>query len=211
MYRIKIAYQFLIQALQSALMALVILLEVFITLISNNKKKVLLIEGESSSEELKLRSRLKRAFADLGYIILYAPASALKCVYKSTITLYKCLVHYYCNFYRKGRPLRTLFPAYQDITISRITRILVTGATGEKFSYFSAFKFIIRFTIRWSISLFLAAFVAILLYTLRDIPVSKFLFTLMSIGFFTYLLISGFVFFLKKYKYGKYTTAMHRY
>jgi hypothetical protein len=50
-----------------------------------------------------------------------------------------------------------------------------------------------------------------MLFVLRDIPVNKFLFTVVSLGFFTYLLISGFVFFLKKYKYGKYTTAMHRY
>jgi hypothetical protein len=50
-----------------------------------------------------------------------------------------------------------------------------------------------------------------MLFTLRDIPVNKFMFTVISIGFFTYLLISGFVFFLKKYKYGKYTTAMNRY
>ena len=49
------------------------------------------------------------------------------------------------------------------------------------------------------------------LFFLRDIPVNKHLFAILSLLAFTYLLVSGFVFFLKKYRYGKYTTAMHRF
>lgn len=63
----------------------------------------------------------------------------------------------------------------------------------------------------WLISVLLTLMVTLSLFFLRDIPVNKYLFTIGSISLFSYLLLSGFVFFIKKYRYGKYTTAMHRF
>jgi hypothetical protein len=72
------------------------------------------------------------------------------------------------------------------------------------FSYVSFFR-------AWIISIILSVCVISSLYFLRDIPVNKYLFSTGSLILFTYLLLSGFVFFIKKYRYGKYTTAMHRF
>lgn len=192
-------------------MSVFILIESCYKTLIKERPEVLLLEGKTHSINKKLKAQLAESYTKIGYAVLYSPVALSRYVFKSFVNFYKNVTHYYFNFYKKGRSIKTLFPAYQDITISRIMRLIVTGCTGEKFSYFSAFKFLITFTVKWSVSLFLATFVAILLYTLRDVPVNKFLFICMSVGFFTYLLISGFVFFLKKYRYSKYTTAMHRY
>lgn len=72
------------------------------------------------------------------------------------------------------------------------------------FSYFYFFK-------SWVISIMLSLSLVSTLFYLRDIPVNKHLFSVGSIILFAYLLLSGFVFFIKKYRYGKYTTAMHRF
>lgn len=64
---------------------------------------------------------------------------------------------------------------------------------------------------RFIIGFLLSLLVVSSMFFLRDIPVNKFLFAIGSVGLFTYLLLSGFVFFIKKYRYGKYTTAMHRF
>lgn len=192
-------------------MAVYIMSESFYKTFIQEKDETLLLEGKTTTSSAHLKNRIAKAAYAIGYAVMYSPISVSRHVFKGLVALYKDFVHYYFNFYKKGRSIRTLFPEHQDITISRVMRLIVTGLTGEKFSYFSAFRFLIKFTIKWSISLFLAAFVAIVLYTLRDVPVNKFLFICMSVGFFVYLLISGFVFFLKKYRYSKYTTAMHRY
>lgn len=70
---------------------------------------------------------------------------------------------------------------------------------------------LIYFTKKWVVSITLATLIIIVFTFMRDIPLNKHLFAIGSILTFTYLLISGFVFFLKKYRYGKYTTAMHRF
>lgn len=206
-----IILNFVKSALSSLPVAMHVLATSLLNTLSKGKTEVLLLEGETSSVVHQLKSKLVSSIKTVGYQVMYSPVLMLNYVLKNCITLYKNIIHYYFNFYKKGRPIRTLFPAYQDITIHRIMRLIVTGFTGEKFSYFNAFKLVIKFIIRWSISLFLATLTAIVLYALRDVPVNKFLFICMSVGFFTYLLISGFVFFLKKYRYSKYTTAMHRY
>lgn len=64
---------------------------------------------------------------------------------------------------------------------------------------------------KWIVSLFISISLVLVFFYLRDIPVNKHLFSVVSLGLFMYLLISGFVFFLKKYRYAKYTTAMHRF
>lgn len=69
----------------------------------------------------------------------------------------------------------------------------------------------IFFIRKWIISLIISLTLCLVFFFLRDIPVNKHLFSVISLGLFAYLLISGFVFFLKKYRYAKYTTAMHRF
>jgi len=202
---------FIKNALVSLPVAFYVLVTSLLKPLFEGKSEVLLLEGETSSIIENIKSKLRSSIKTIGYQVVYSPVSLLNYVFKNCITFYKNIVHYYVNFYKRGRSIRTLFPAYQDITINRVMKVVVTGFTGEKFSYFNAFKLVVKFTVKWSVSLFLASFVAIILYALRDVPVNKFLFICMSVGFFTYLLISGFVFFLKKYKYSKYTTAMHRY
>jgi len=101
---------------------------------------------------------------------------------------------------------------YDPLRISRpITNSQLIGNKNQSifpkdlfFSYISFFR-------TWLISITLSITVVSVLYFLRDIPVNKFLFSIGSLILFSYLLISGFVFFIKKYRYGKYTTAMHRF
>jgi hypothetical protein len=52
-----------------------------------------------------------------------------------------------------------------------------------------------RFFQNWIIPGILSFILLTMLFILRDIPVNKFLFTTLSVGFFVYLLLSGFVFF----------------
>ena len=70
---------------------------------------------------------------------------------------------------------------------------------------------IVSTLISWALPIVSLLITACLFYTSRGIPFSKFIFLLVGIGLMSYLLISGFVFFLKKYKYAKYTTATHRF
>ena len=70
---------------------------------------------------------------------------------------------------------------------------------------------LLKFIKLWLVSLLVSVPLIITLFFLRDIPINKHLFAILSLLAFTYLLVSGFVFFLKKYRYGKYTTAMHRF
>jgi hypothetical protein len=62
-----------------------------------------------------------------------------------------------------------------------------------------------------TIAIILGLSITTSLIFLRDLPINKHLFSVGSILLFVYLLLSGFVFFIKKYRYGKYTTAMHRF
>ena len=70
---------------------------------------------------------------------------------------------------------------------------------------------IIYFFKNWIISILIFFLLTGFLLSCRLIPFNKFLFTLVSLGFFIYILISGFIFFFKKYRFSKYTTAMNRF
>lgn len=73
------------------------------------------------------------------------------------------------------------------------------------------FKSIFFFFKYWVVSFILSVSILIILLVNRLIPFNKFIFMLVSVGFFIYILISGFIFFFKKYRYGKYTSAMNRF
>ena len=192
-------------------MSIIIISESLIN-VFRNKLGIKLIKGETLSLKRKLKSQIGNlSISSVSYSIIYSPVSLLHYVFRATVIQYKNIIHYYFNFYKKGRSIRVLFPAYRDVSINRATKLVVASYTGETYSHFNAFKLFFKFTVRWLTSLVLSVSVLIMLFVLRDIPVNKFLFTAVSLGFFVYLLISGFVFFLKKYRYSKYTTAMHRY
>jgi len=78
-------------------------------------------------------------------------------------------------------------------------------------SYLSGLKFIwlgIRFWIFPLIVLFLVIYTTLVL---RALPFNKIMLGWIGILMFIYWLISGFVFFFKKYQFGKYTTAVQRF
>lgn len=192
-------------------MAILIISESLIN-VFRSKLNVKLIKGKTVSLKVKLRSQVNSlSITSVSRSIIHSPISLAHYILKAATIQYKNAIHYYFNFYKKGISIRVLFPAYRDVSISHATKLVVASYTGETYTHFNAFKLLFKFTIRWSVSLVLAFSVLLMLFVLRDIPVNKFLFTVVSLGFFSYLLISGFVFFLKKYRYSKYTTAMHRY
>ena len=204
-------YKLFKSMLHDLYMSIIIISESLIN-VFRNKLGIKLIKGETLSLKRKLKSQIGNlSISSVSYSIIYSPVSLLHYVFRATVIQYKNIIHYYFNFYKKGRSIRVLFPAYRDVSINRATKLVVASYTGETYSHFNAFKLFFKFTVRWLTSLVLSVSVLIMLFVLRDIPVNKFLFTAVSLGFFVYLLISGFVFFLKKYRYSKYTTAMHRY
>lgn len=67
---------------------------------------------------------------------------------------------------------------------------------------------ILRF---WVIGLFLFLFSAYYLLYIRALPVNKIIFEWILIVMFLYWLLSGFVFFIKKYQYSKFTSVIQRF
>lgn len=78
-------------------------------------------------------------------------------------------------------------------------------------TFFSGFKYIwlgLRF---WFFPLLVLFSVIYFTLVLRSLPFNKIMFSWICILMFIYWLISGFVFFFKKYQFGKYTTAVQRF
>ena len=126
------------------------------------------------------------------------------------LTLCRNVKHYYFNFFLKNRSVLELYPEYRGLNISRAIKSVISGYKSY-YVAFGYFRLTLMFFQYWLLPLIVALMLLTSLFTLRDMPVNKFLFIALSLGFFTYLLLSGYVFFFKKYKYSKYTTAMHRY
>lgn len=63
----------------------------------------------------------------------------------------------------------------------------------------------------WIISLFFFFVSLYFMSFVRVLPVNTVLFQWFAMGMFTYWLISGFVFFIKKYRFGKFTAAVQRF
>ena len=73
------------------------------------------------------------------------------------------------------------------------------------------FKSLNKLTRRWFLSLVLALSSLYFLSLVRVLPVNTVLFQWFALGFFSYLLISGFVFFVKKYRFTRFTSAVQRF
>jgi len=78
-------------------------------------------------------------------------------------------------------------------------------------TFLSGFKYIwlgVRF---WLIPIIVLTSVAYFTLVLRALPFNKVMFGWICILMFVYWIISGFVFFFKKYQFGKYTTSIQRF
>ena len=117
--------------------------------------------------------------------------------------------HYYNAYYKQNKSIMNLYPAFADINLNSILSLVTKN--NKPNTFIGIIYIVIHFTRYWVLPIVLFISMLSLLFIAREVPVSKFLFTIISLGFFIYLLISGFVFFFKKYKYSKYTTAMHRF
>lgn len=63
----------------------------------------------------------------------------------------------------------------------------------------------------WLVSLLVGLFIFYYLSVIRILPFNKVLFEWICILMFSYWLLSGFVFFIKKYQFGKYTSVIQRF
>lgn len=82
----------------------------------------------------------------------------------------------------------------------------------NSFSVFlSSWRFIWSGIKYWLVGLLLALIAFYFLMHIRLLPFTKILMNILLIGMFLYWLISGFVFFIKKYQYSKFTSSMQRF
>lgn len=79
-----------------------------------------------------------------------------------------------------------------------------------KNSLFSGFKFLWN-SIRLWVVFILCVVVIYFILIVRSLPFNKIIFSWIGICMFTYWLVSGFVFFIKKYQFGKFTSAIQRF
>lgn len=63
----------------------------------------------------------------------------------------------------------------------------------------------------WILPLTVAFLIVYYLSVVRLLPFNKIIFVWLCVGMFCYWLLSGFVFFIKKYQYGKYTSVIQRF
>lgn len=96
---------------------------------------------------------------------------------------------------------------YHDSTDSSIFNKTYTYI----FSLFSGFRYLWLLVRFWFLGLVLGLFAFYFLTYIRLLPFSKVLFEWFLIAMFTYWLMSGFVFFIKKYQYSKYTSVIQRF
>lgn len=79
------------------------------------------------------------------------------------------------------------------------------------YSYLSGWKFFWRAFRYWLVGVLLAVVAAYYLLYVRLLPFNKLAMEILLIGMFVYWLMSGFVFFIKKYQYSKFTTVIQRF
>lgn len=80
-----------------------------------------------------------------------------------------------------------------------------------KIVYMSGFKFLWKGVRFWIFPLLVCIIIIYSSLVIRLIPFNKIMFSWICIIMFIYWLVSGFVFFFKKYQFGKYTAAIQRF
>lgn len=78
-------------------------------------------------------------------------------------------------------------------------------------SFFSGFSFFWNLFRLWFLSLILFLFAFYFLTYIRLLPINKVLFEWFLISMFAYWLLSGFVYFIKKYQFSKFTSVIQRF
>ena len=108
---------------------------------------------------------------------------------------------------------RILYRTYQSNTGLYMT--LQTDASNKKFKNVTYFLLGLKSTwvgIRfWFLSLIIGLFIFYSLMAFRFVPLLKISFQWLCIVMFLYWLMSGFVFFIKKYQFSKFTTVIQRF
>jgi hypothetical protein len=79
------------------------------------------------------------------------------------------------------------------------------------FSFFSGFRYFWLLFRFWVLGLILGLFAFYFLTYIRLLPFNKVIFEWFLIAMFVYWLLSGFVYFIKKYQYSKYTSVVQRF
>ena len=80
-----------------------------------------------------------------------------------------------------------------------------------KNSFFSGFKSLWKALCLWILPIFVLIFSIVFLMTIRILPANIILFEWFALSMFLYWLLSGFVFFIKKYQYSRYTSVIQRF
>jgi len=80
-----------------------------------------------------------------------------------------------------------------------------------KISFYSGWKYIYMGLRFWLLSLIVGFSIIYYSMVIRLLPFNKTMFVWICIFMFSYWLLSGFVFFIKKYQFGKYTTVIQRF
>ena len=87
----------------------------------------------------------------------------------------------------------------------------ITSNTNVIQNIFSGIKYIWKGLTFWFIGLILGLSAIYYLMYVRLLPFNKIIFAWVLVAMFLYWLISGFVFFVKKYQYSKFTAAIQRF
>ena len=144
----SVCYKLFKSTLHNLYTSIIIICESLIN-VFKNKLDLKLIKGETVSLKEKLKSKMGNlSVGSVSYSIAHAPISLLHYVFRVATIQYKNVIHYYFNFYKKGKSIRVLFPGYKDVSISRATKLVVASYTGETYTHFNAFKLFFKFTVR---------------------------------------------------------------
>tara|TARA_B110000503_G_C7146792_1_gene413362 strand:- start:1052 stop:1717 length:666 start_codon:yes stop_codon:yes gene_type:complete len=202
------------ETIKSTLYSVKLILDIIVTYFGDKKTELLAITSGSPEDDaanvILTEPSRPMAFHQILRKLFRAPKNIILYRIRGLVGLYRDLKHYYTNFYLKSKPISSLYPEYKSLNIGKSLHQTVSN-TGSNYSGLSSWRMFLLFFQYWVIPGLLGFVLVTMLLILRDIPVNKFLFMTLSVGFFLYLLLSGFVFFFKKYKYSKYTTAMSRY
>lgn len=108
-------------------------------------------------------------------------------------------VNYRLSFFKKG------FYALFDINATK------TQTEQSLNFFFSGYRYFLKFFSKWFLPLsVVTAFIYYSMY-MQSLPTARIAFVWISLFSVIYLLVSGFVFFFKKYQYGKFTSVIQRF
>lgn len=177
----------------------------------------------SNSLNKKAYSALKDPNSDLYLTIRYASIYRFKFFfikkYLFTLNFYYLLDYFFINLFYFSRQFsnksRILFRLKQINSLNYFKTSESKNQNKDSFlflnSLFFAYKSIWRLVRFWILGLILFLFAFYYLTYIRLLPFNKVLFEWFVLIMFIYWLLSGFVFFFKKYQFSKYTSVIQRF